>query len=249
MTAMVVERLKAWRRNQKRPNDLSSKVLYYRDGVSEAQCTEVRQLKVEAIRDTYRNLQDGKKNPIIPNITAVVVIKRHHTRIYAKSTNTTTSCSSGTIVESGITNPVYFDFFLQSHYPLAGTAKPTYYFVLENGMRFSARDLQDFKNWLCSTYVRATLPVSYAPPAYYADRLCERARIYMKEFYDGTVPMPSWDDIDRGLEKEDRDKKWNDELGGWQEKIVEKWTQRYEDNGGNVEGPWHEKFNDCMFSM
>jgi hypothetical protein len=188
MAAMVAERLRAWRPIQKRPNDLPSKVLYYRDGVSEAQCIEVRQTEVEAIRAAYRILQPGKKNPIVPNITALVVIKRHHTRIYPKNLDPKVSCSAGTIVDSGITNPVYFDFFLQSHYPLAGTAKPTYYFVLENGMRFSARDLQDFTNALCSTYVRATLPVSYAPPAYYADRLCERARIYMKEFYDGGVP-------------------------------------------------------------
>jgi eukaryotic translation initiation factor 2C len=33
--------------------------------------------------------------------------------------------------------------------------------------------------------VRASCGVSYAPPAYYADRLCERGRIYLRSFLDG----------------------------------------------------------------
>jgi hypothetical protein len=249
MTAMVQERLKAWRRLQNRPNDLPSKVLYYRDGVSEAQCTDVRNSEVEAIRDAYRNMQTDEKNPVIANITAVVVIKRHHTRLYPKTTTAQHSCHSGTIVESGITNPVHFDFFLQSHYPVAGTAKPTYYFVLENGMNFSARHLQDFTNTLCSTYVRATLPVSYAPPAYYADRLCEHVRTYMKEFYDDSATMPSWDDIDRSLDAKARKGRWDSEVEARNGKVVEQWENRYNDNGGNMEGPWHQNFNDVMFWM
>ncbi|PZC92364.1 Piwi domain containing protein [Pyrenophora tritici-repentis] len=36
---------------------------------------------------------------------------------------------------------------------------------------------------LCHTYVRTTLGVSYALPAYYADRLCERGRCYLREWY------------------------------------------------------------------
>ncbi|KAF2648959.1 hypothetical protein K491DRAFT_735867 [Lophiostoma macrostomum CBS 122681] len=36
---------------------------------------------------------------------------------------------------------------------------------------------------LCHSYVRATLAVSYASPAYYADRLCDRGRQYLREFF------------------------------------------------------------------
>jgi eukaryotic translation initiation factor 2C len=36
------------------------------------------------------------------------------------------------------------------------------------------------------TYVRATLGVSYASPTYYADRLCERGRCYLREWYNPT---------------------------------------------------------------
>jgi len=36
---------------------------------------------------------------------------------------------------------------------------------------------------LCYTYVRSTTGVSYAAPAYYADRLCERGRCYLRDFF------------------------------------------------------------------
>lgn len=48
---------------------------------------------------------------------------------------------------------------------------------------------------LCHTYVRSTTGVSYAPPAYYADRLCERGRCYLRKWL---CPDPAtrkyWDD-------------------------------------------------------
>jgi len=42
---------------------------------------------------------------------------------------------------------------------------------------------------LCFTYARATCSVSYAPPAYYADRLCERGRSYLRDFFLGTKAL------------------------------------------------------------
>ncbi|KAF2644033.1 Piwi-domain-containing protein [Massarina eburnea CBS 473.64] len=248
MTKMVEQRLRAWRRIQNRPKDLPTKVLYYRDGVSAGQYTAVRAQEVSAIRDAYKNLQLNSPSAIIPQITAVVVTKRHHTRFYPMTDDPHASCSAGTIVESGVTSPCYFDFFLQSHAPVVGTARPTHYFVLENGMQFGARDLQNFTNWLCTTYVRATRSVSYAPPAYYADRLCERARCYFKDFFDGnTKDMPNLDKLSGS--DEDKKKMLEKRMVERADAVTERWKQRYEDNGGNEEGPWNKKFNDVMFWM
>jgi eukaryotic translation initiation factor 2C len=55
--------------------------------------------------------------------------------------------------------------------------------VLENGLKYSDKDIQSFTHKLCFTYVRATLGVSYAPSAYYADRLCERGRQYLRDWF------------------------------------------------------------------
>jgi eukaryotic translation initiation factor 2C len=75
------------------------------------------------------------------------------------------------------------DFYLQSHAALKGTAKPAHYFVLQNEMRMPSADIQMLAHRLCYSYVRATVGVSYASPAYYADRLCERGRCYLRRFF------------------------------------------------------------------
>ena len=187
MISMVVERLKAWR--EKHNNTLPARILYYRDGVGQSQYRDIRRYEVEAIRKAYKKLMGIMDKP--PAITAVIVTKRHNTRFYPldphdKHEKTLKgNCLPGTVVDSRITSPYYFDFYLQSHCPLQGSAKPTYYFVVENGMNFTADQLQDLTNALCYTFQHSTNAVSYVPPAYYADKLCERAALYLKPFFDG----------------------------------------------------------------
>lgn len=50
---------------------------------------------------------------------------------------------------------------------------------------------------LCYTYVRATVGVSYASPAYYADRLCERGRAYLKNFFTPDRRSDTWTKYER----------------------------------------------------
>jgi len=67
---------------------------------------------------------------------------------------------------------------------MKGTAKPAHYFVLENEMKFTPKDLQDLTFNLCHTFGTSTSSVSYASPAYYADKLCERGRLYLQPFFE-----------------------------------------------------------------
>lgn len=50
---------------------------------------------------------------------------------------------------------------------------------------------------LCHTYVRAPVSVSYASPAYYADRLCERGRCYLRNFLAAPRGSPARDGFER----------------------------------------------------
>ena len=49
----------------------------------------------------------------------------------------------------------------------------------------SASDIIRLTHKICYSYVRATKGVPYAPPAYYADRLCERGRAYLRPYFSG----------------------------------------------------------------
>lgn len=146
MKEMVIERLQAYKaKNEERYPD---NIMYYRDGVSDSQYASVKRDELTAIRNAYAEETKSDK-PV--KITAIVTAKRHHTRLYphqgnnaVKTTGTTGNVFPGTMVDSTITSPIWFDFFIVTHNGIKGTARPTHYFVLENQMGFKANELQDF---------------------------------------------------------------------------------------------------------
>ena len=151
-----------------------------------------------------------------PAITYVVVSKRHHTRFYPLNQTPRDRVDykgntlPGTVVDSEITNTYDFDFYLQAHSVMKGQARPAHYYVLRDENQFRADDLQQLVSAfrchgreqvtrlivfcktfnLSYTYARSTGSVSYATPAYYADRLCTRGRDYLKGLFDGTRRDP-----------------------------------------------------------
>lgn len=75
---------------------------------------------------------------ISPKLTVIVVGKRHHVRFFPKDKEDRSgNCLAGTVVDRGVTHPVEFDYYLQSHAGLKGTSRPAHYNVLldENGFR------------------------------------------------------------------------------------------------------------------
>ncbi|KAM3422484.1 hypothetical protein BST61_g2831 [Cercospora zeina] len=196
LDSMMIDRLEAWyAKNRSAPKN----ILFYRDGVSESQFAMVKNQELPKITDAF--VEFGKKHPELgnynPGITLVVCGKRHHTRFYppAQVQNTyravdhNSNFRPGLVVDdTSIRNPFRFDFYLQSHAALKGTARPCHYFVIHNGMGLSANKLQRITNNLCWTFARALTPISYASPAYYADRLAERGRCYMAPFISATYP-------------------------------------------------------------
>jgi eukaryotic translation initiation factor 2C len=78
-----------------------------------------------------------------------------------------------------------FDFFLQAHYGLQGTVRPTHYYVVHDEIGFKADQLQGLTNAVSYTFARATKAVSLAAPAYYADLACERGRSYLHSLFQG----------------------------------------------------------------
>ncbi|CAO2651808.1 Nn.00g000910.m01.CDS01 [Neocucurbitaria sp. VM-36] len=176
---MAEERFRAWdRKYYHAPN-----VLYYRDGVSDGQFKDLVDTELAHIKKAWKKVWPRTQSGV--RLTAVVAVKRHGTRLFPlpNKGDQNGNCPPGTLVDSGITSPFFSEFFLQSHHALKGTAIPTRYFVLENGMKLSDTEIQNLTHKLCFTYVRATMGVSYAPPAYYADRLCERGRQYLRDWF------------------------------------------------------------------
>lgn len=81
---MLKELVRAW--SEQHGLKLPKYVLYLRDGVSESQYIAVRRSEVDHIHGVFRELATELKIKLsekdLPQITAIVVTKRHHTRFY-----------------------------------------------------------------------------------------------------------------------------------------------------------------------
>ncbi|KAK1398330.1 Argonaute [Heracleum sosnowskyi] len=178
-SGMIRDHLRAFRRAT---NLQPRRIIFYRDGVSESQFSEVLSEEMDAIRKACQSLQED----YLPPVTFVVVQKRHHTRLFPavhndrRSTDKSGNILPGTVVDTTICHPTEFDFYLCSHAGIQGTSRPTHYHVLFDENNFSADDLQALTNNLTYTYARCTRSVSIVPPAYYAHLTAFRARYYME---------------------------------------------------------------------
>ncbi|KAM7280556.1 hypothetical protein ACFE04_007690 [Oxalis oulophora] len=166
------------------------RIIFYRDGVSEGQFSQVLLYELDAIRKACESLEPEYQPPV----TFVVVQKRHNTRMFPNDHANTRSMDKsgnilpGTVVDTKICHPTQFDFYLCSHAGIQGTSRPAHYHVLWDENKFSADAMQSLTNNLCYTYARCTRAVSIVTPAYYAHLAAFRARFYMEpEISDANV--------------------------------------------------------------
>jgi len=147
-----------------------SRLIFYRDGVSDSQFKQVLELELPMIKAACEEFG------VNPKITLIIVAKRHHIQFFPlgegdKSGN----CPAGTVVDTAVTHPTDHDFYLQSHAGILGTSRPAHYAVLYDDSGFSADALQSLSYSLCHLYAPATRSVSVPAPVYYADMVCDRA--------------------------------------------------------------------------
>lgn len=163
-------------------NKLPKRIIFFRDGVSETQFSKVLKEELQAIKEAC-----GRFPGYNPPITFAVVQKRHHTRLFPSDTDQSFEATQlfneniapGTVVDTVITHPSEFDFYLCSHFGVKGTSRPTHYHVLWDENKFTSDELQKLVYNLCYTFVRCTKPVSLVPPAYYAHLAAYRGRLYL----------------------------------------------------------------------
>lgn len=156
-----------------------SRIIFYRDGVSEGQFQQVLCSELNAIRSACASLQQDYE----PKVTFLVVQKRHHTRFFPTcpqdEDGRNKNVPAGTIVDTIITHPWEMDFYLVSHASLQGTSRPTKYHKLWDDSDINEDDLEELTYYLCHMFSRCTRSVSYPAPTYYAHLAAFRARAYI----------------------------------------------------------------------
>ncbi|KAI6226677.1 Protein argonaute-2 [Aphelenchoides besseyi] len=138
-----------------------TRIVIYRDGVSEGQFLNVLQHELRAMREACMTLERGYQ----PGITFIAVQKRHHTRLFAvdkkDQVGKAFNIPPGTTVDMGITHPTEFDFYLCSHAGIQGTSRPSHYHVLWDDNGLTADELQQLTYQLCHTLIRSMYAIGF----------------------------------------------------------------------------------------
>ncbi|RKK83127.1 hypothetical protein BFJ69_g2669 [Fusarium oxysporum] len=189
LTEAFKSRLELWQKHNRQ--GLPENIVIFRDGVSTGQFAQVLRTELPRIRIACNGKYPKNK---APKISIIVSVKRHQTRFYPTSEENAMeknhNTQNGTVVDRGITEARYWDFFLTAHASIKGTARPAHYTVLLDEIfraKFkseAANELEKFTHELCYLFGRATKAVSVCPPAYYADIVCTRARAHRPEFFE-----------------------------------------------------------------
>ncbi|KAI9021138.1 Piwi domain-containing protein [Hyaloraphidium curvatum] len=165
---------------------LPTRIIVYRDGVSEGQFQTVLDEEAARIKSAVAQLNERRKREgqaeYAPKLTFIVVQKRHHTRFFFERDNTDNKGNAlpGTVVDTGIVSPESFEFYIVSHPGLQGTSRPTKYQVLYDESNLGSDALQTLTHHLCFLFARSQRAVSIPPPAYYAHLVADRARCHVR---------------------------------------------------------------------
>ncbi|KAM0239003.1 hypothetical protein ACHAP5_008441 [Fusarium lateritium] len=162
-----------WKHNH--PGMVPQHLIYFRDGVGEGQFAYVIDQEIEQIKKYLANvLPPGR----MPKFTVIVATKRHHIRFFPQNGDRNKNPLPGTLVEKEVTHPFMFDFYLNSHVAIQGTARPVHYHVILDEMNMPVNELQKMIYQQCYSYARSTTPVSLHPAVYYAHLASNRARAH-----------------------------------------------------------------------
>lgn len=175
--------LQRWKRN----NDglLPQSLFFCRDGVGDAQLTQVLDEELPQIRNACRKVYAKGS---VPAIVILVTQKRHIVRFYEPAEGQNKAFNNGNpvpgfVVDSGIVCRDFDDFYMVSHKTLQGTSVPAHHIRVYDERKCNTDDLQALVNGLAYIFGRSTTSISETAPARYAHLLCERAKYHLHDAY------------------------------------------------------------------
>lgn len=153
---------------------LPTKIIFYRDGVSDGQLQYVYEYELEDVRarlmDMYGKYNDMRRDlgeaPISLRFAFIVVNKKVNTKFFKASNYQ--NPSPGTVVDSVVTLPERYDFMICSQHIRQGTVSPTVYNVIYDSISLPPAKLQILTFKACHLYynwsgtVRVPAVVQYA---------------------------------------------------------------------------------------
>lgn len=161
---------------EKSVNLAPERILFYRNSNPEEESETLKNSEIAEIFKACDRLGIPR-----PKLTFIVVDKHHRIRFFPSPggyCDRSGNVPAGLVIDSEITGPVEYDFYLQSHRTEPGTSRPAHYNVLLDQNNLMPDHLQRLSFALCHIHARSTYATSVVAPILYASAACVRARNY-----------------------------------------------------------------------
>ncbi|BFZ18411.1 hypothetical protein BsWGS_21450 [Bradybaena similaris] len=147
---------------------LPQKLVFYRDGVGDGQLEFVYKHECEQVHAAFSSVGGVDYKP---NFAFIIVKKRINTRLFAHNNNQVSNPPPGTLVDSRVTKPDWYDFFLVSQSVRQGTVSPTSYNVIYDKTGLQADHMQQLTYKLTHMYFNWQGTIRVPAPCQYAHKL------------------------------------------------------------------------------
>uniref|UniRef100_A0A3Q3VLJ3 Piwi-like protein 1 n=1 Tax=Mola mola TaxID=94237 RepID=A0A3Q3VLJ3_MOLML len=148
-------------------NCLPSRIIVYRDGVGDGQLHSVVNYEVSQIMDSIKSMGSD----YIPKLSVVVVKKRISSRFFALIGGKVSNPPPGTIVDTEVTRPEWYDFYIVSQAVRSGSVSPTHYNVVYDTSGLKPDHMQRLTYKLCHMYYNWQGIIRVPAPCQYAHKL------------------------------------------------------------------------------
>ena len=185
---MMLRQLKSYKEDNQ--GALPDRVFVYRDGVGDSQLQLILEREIPRLKEAFTELYTATT---MPKLVFLVAQKRHHVRFFREGSNRehdkafdqNNNVKPGFVHDSEIVSERRWDFYLNSHACIQGTARSCRYIMIYDDLNVSQNGIEELTNRLTWLFGRSTTSISISPAARYADMLCDRARCYMHDVYTG----------------------------------------------------------------
>uniref|UniRef100_A0A3B4A2S6 Piwi domain-containing protein n=1 Tax=Periophthalmus magnuspinnatus TaxID=409849 RepID=A0A3B4A2S6_9GOBI len=144
---------------------LPSRIILYRDGVGDGQLHSVVNYEVTQIMEYFLFICSR------PKISVVVVKKRISSRFFAHINGKVSNPPPGTVVDSDVTRPEWYDFYIVSQAVRQGSVSPTHYNVVYDTSGLKPDHMQRLTYKLCHMYYNWQGIIRVPAPCQYAHKL------------------------------------------------------------------------------
>ncbi|KAJ7410675.1 Piwi-like protein 1 [Willisornis vidua] len=162
--ACLQNALRTWLKWNK---SMPSRIFVYRDGVGDGQLNTLVNYEVPQFLDCLKSIGTDYS----PRLTVIVVKKRVGARFFAETGGGLKNPPPGTVVDTVVTRPEWYDFFIVSHTVKNGCVTPTHYNVIYDTSQLKPDHLQRLTYKLCHMYYNWSGVIRVPAPCQYAHKL------------------------------------------------------------------------------